>query len=282
MENLYEKNLIESILDGKTEAFEQLIRKHQRPVFALIRSIVSSREDAEELTQDVFVKVFQKLNTFKGNSSFSTWIFRIAYNTAISSTRKRRYDLTEPDEALWSTLADETVDEQLEQSENEAQWLRLERAVDQLSVEESVLIRLYYSEDKSMAELAEILQIGVENAKVKLHRTRRKIVHLSDVPYGFEQQMMRRIMQEKIRMERRAYRRGVLLVTLVSFVLIALLILVSRYVWGFDFFEAFLSVEVTHENRSLFYGTFWLGMLITILLGLDAWIRQKIQKSKKE
>lgn len=103
-----------------------------------------------------------------------------------------------------------------------------------------------------------------------------------DIPYGFEQRMMRRIIQEKKRMERRAYRRGVLLVTLVSFVLIALLILVSRYVWGFDFLEAFFSIEVTHENTSLFYGTFWLGMLITTLLGLDAWIRQKIQKSKKE
>lgn len=169
-------------------------------------------------------------------------------------------------------MADETVNEQLERSENEAQWLRLERAVDQLNVEESVLIRLYYTEDK------------INNQDDENDHALRKLLsdNTPDIPYGFEQRMMRRIIQEKKRMERRAYRRGILLVTFVSFVLIALLILVSRYVWGFDFLEAFFSIEVTHENTSLFYGIFWLGMLITILLGLDAWIRQKIQKSKKE
>lgn len=178
MVNQSEMDLIRSILDGKTAAFEQLVRRHQRPIFALIRQIVSCREDAEELTQDVFVKAFQKLNTFQGTSSFSTWIYRIAYNTAISATRKHRPEFPELDDNTWSNLADETVDEILDKTEDEEKLKRLEEAIEKLTVEERVLITLYYSEDKSMAEIASILHISAENSKIKLFRTRKKIVHL--------------------------------------------------------------------------------------------------------
>lgn len=178
MVNQSERDLIRSILDGKTSAFEQLVRRHQRPVFALIRQIVTCREDAEELTQDVFVKAFQKLNTFQGNSSFSTWIYRIAYNTAISATRKHRPEFPELDDKTWSNLADETVDELLDKTEDEEKLKRLEQAIEKLTMEERVMITLYYTEEKSMIEMASILQISTENAKIKLFRTRKKIVHL--------------------------------------------------------------------------------------------------------
>lgn len=87
-------------------------------------------------------------------------------------------------------MADETVNEQLERSENEARWLRLERAVDQLNVEESVLIRLYYTEDK------------INNQDDENDHALRKLLsdNTPDIPYGFEQRMMRQIIQEKKRM----------------------------------------------------------------------------------
>lgn len=173
-----EQELIQSILDGDTQAFSVLLKRHQRPIHALIRQIVPSREDAEELTQDVFVKAFRNLDSFKGGSSLSTWLYRIAWNTAVSATRKKRWVYPEFDEDQFANLPDETVDEVLEKENDEAQLQRLEKAIERLNPEERALINLYYTESKPMAEVAVILNLSPENAKVKLHRTRKKIVLL--------------------------------------------------------------------------------------------------------
>jgi len=178
MENLTEKDLIQSILDGNTQAFSVLLKRHQRPIHALIRQIVSNREDAEELTQDVFIKAFSKLDSFKGSSSLSTWLYRIAWNTAVSATRKKRLVYPEFNENQFADLPDETVDEVLEKENDEAQLQRLERAIERLQPEEKALITLYYNQNKPLTEVALILNLSPDNAKVKLHRTRKKIVLL--------------------------------------------------------------------------------------------------------
>ncbi len=178
MENLNEQDLIQSILDGNTQSFSVLLKRYQRPIHSLIRQIVSNREDAEELTQDVFIKAFRKLDTFKGGSSLSTWLYRIAWNTAISETRKKRLIYPEFDENQFANLPDDTVDEVLEKENDEAQLQRLEKAMDLLKPDEKALLTLHYTECKPLAEVALILNLSPENAKVKLHRTRKKIVLL--------------------------------------------------------------------------------------------------------
>jgi RNA polymerase sigma-70 factor, ECF subfamily len=178
MENLNEQDLIQSILNGNSQSFSVLLKRYQRPIHALIRQIVSNREDAEELTQDVFIKAFRKLESFKGGSSLSTWLYRIAWNTAISETRKKRLVYPEFDENQFANLPDETVDEVLEKENNEWQLQQLENAIDRLNPEEKALITLYYTESKPLSEVALILNLSADNAKVKLHRTRKKIVLL--------------------------------------------------------------------------------------------------------
>ena len=84
IESLY----IRRTLNGETAAFGQLVEQYSQRIFLLVLRIVRCREDAEELTQDVFLKAFRHLNTFKGDSSFSSWLYRIAFNTAISFVRK--------------------------------------------------------------------------------------------------------------------------------------------------------------------------------------------------
>jgi len=178
MENHNEQDLIRSILDGNTQSFSVLLKRYQRPIHALIRQIVANREDAEELTQDVFIKAFRKLDSFKGGSSLSTWLYRIAWNTAISKTRKKRLIYPEFDENQFANLPDETVDEVLEKENDEVQLQKLENAIDRLNPEEKALITLYYTESKPLTEVALILNLNADNAKVKLHRTRKKIVLL--------------------------------------------------------------------------------------------------------
>ena len=84
-----ELHIIAQILGGKTEAFSYFMDTYGQQVFTLIVRMVDSEEDAEELTQDTFMKAFSHLSSFCGHSSFSTWIYRIAYNTALSALRKR-------------------------------------------------------------------------------------------------------------------------------------------------------------------------------------------------
>ena len=169
-----EAHIIKEILNGKTEQYEYFLDRYGQQVFVLVDRIVSCQEDAEELTQDVFLKAFQQLSSFKAESSFSTWIYRIATNLAISAVRKKRNDVLRLDDSVFANLSDTQVDEALE-DESEEQMERLQQAMNQLEADERALITLYYLEEKPLAEVAFILGMTEGNAKVKLHRIRKKL-----------------------------------------------------------------------------------------------------------
>lgn len=169
-----ESHIIKEILNGKTELYEYFLGRYGQQVFVLVDRIVSCQEDAEELTQDVFLKAFQQLSSFKAESSFSTWIYRIATNLAISAVRKKRNDVLRLDDSVFANLSDTQVDEALE-DDSEEQMERLQQAMNQLEADERALITLYYLEEKPLAEVAFILGMTEGNAKVKLHRIRKKL-----------------------------------------------------------------------------------------------------------
>ena len=169
-----ESHIIKEILNGKTEQYEYFLDRYGQQVFVLVGRIVSCQEDAEELTQDVFLKAFQQLSSFKAESSFSTWIYRIATNLAISAVRKKRNDVLRLDDSVFANLSDTQVDEALE-DESEEQMERLQQAMNQLEADERALITLYHLEEKPLAEVAFILGMTEGNAKVKLHRIRKKL-----------------------------------------------------------------------------------------------------------
>jgi len=175
MNNQDEINYIERILAGETNLFSYFVNSYSNSIYSLIVRIVQINEDAEELTQDSFLKAFKKLDSFKGDCSFSTWLFRIAYNTAISATRKRKIVFPTVDEAMMESVPDEAIKTFFDPDENEIKLQKLEEAIAKLNVEEKTLITLFYTEDKSVAELARVLDLTPENVKVKLHRVRKKL-----------------------------------------------------------------------------------------------------------
>jgi RNA polymerase sigma-70 factor (ECF subfamily) len=120
------------------------------------------------------LKAFQQLSSFKAESSFSTWIYRIATNVAISAVRKMKNDTIRLDESVFFNLSESQVDEALE-DESEEQLQRLQRAMEKLEADERALITLYYMEEKPLTEVAFILGMTEGNAKVKLHRIRKKL-----------------------------------------------------------------------------------------------------------
>jgi RNA polymerase sigma-70 factor (ECF subfamily) len=169
-----ETHIIQEILNGKTERYEYFLDRYSQQVFVLIDRIVSCQEDAEELTQDVFLKAFQQLSSFKAESSFSTWIYRIATNTALSAVRKKKDDVVRLDDSVFANLSDTQVDDALE-DDSEEQLQRLSSAMQKLEADERALITLYYMEEKPLSEIAFIMGMKENNAKVKLHRIRKKL-----------------------------------------------------------------------------------------------------------
>jgi len=94
MNNKTEQRIIAQILAGKSDEFAYFLDTYGQQVFALIARMTDSDEDAEELTQDTFMKAYEHLHQFNGGSSFSTWLYRIAYNTTLSALRKRQVETT--------------------------------------------------------------------------------------------------------------------------------------------------------------------------------------------
>lgn len=169
-----ETHIIHKILNGETSLYEYFLDKYSQQVFVLIVRIVENQEDAEELTQDTFLKAFEHLSSFKAESSFSTWIYRIAYNTAISATRKKKQELFVADESILANLSEQQVDDALN-DESEERMERLNEALGKLSAEERALVSLFYYEERPMSDIALILGITEGNVKVKLHRIRKKL-----------------------------------------------------------------------------------------------------------
>lgn len=165
---------ITKIQTGETEHFAFLLERYSQPVFSLIIKIVGSREDAEELTQDVFMKAFRSLDSFQRNSSFSTWLYRIAYNTAISATRKRKNEWITIEESIVGEFDEEDGSSGVEDM-NEEQICCLEKALEQLPFDERTLILLFYMQNKSIEDIATIADLSISNVKTKLHRIRKKL-----------------------------------------------------------------------------------------------------------
>ena len=179
MKNLNDIACVELVLGGDTEAFAILVGRYSGKVFPLIERICGNREDAEELTQDAFVKAYEHLHKFRRESTFSTWIYRIAYNTAISHTRKRHFRMGEWQDERMKT--DELLflpEEGPEEKEEQLQ--RLEQALEALPPDDRALVLLYYHEDRPVGEIARITGLSESNVKTRLHRIRKRLGILYD------------------------------------------------------------------------------------------------------
>jgi RNA polymerase sigma-70 factor (ECF subfamily) len=172
---------IEQVLKGNLNAYTTLVEKYRRYVYILVKRTCSHPAEAEELTQDVFVKAYEHLRAFRGTAAFPTWLYRIAFNTAVSYARKKRRYGISIDNIDPRTYA---VSDQEEQNgreviiRREQIYIALERFLAALPVEEQMLISLFYKEGLSMEEVASISGLSLSNAKVRIHRIRKKLYML--------------------------------------------------------------------------------------------------------
>ncbi len=166
---------IRMILSGDTAAYRGLVEKHQDLVYTIVHRIISSAEEAEEVAQDVFVKAYNKLSDYKGEAKFSTWLYRIAYNTAVSHTRKKKIEFLAMDEEVIVNHSEEDVQQEVMGLSTEEQNKLIKKALAILPRTDSLMITLFYYHGKDIEEISEIVGLTQSNVKVKLFRIRKRL-----------------------------------------------------------------------------------------------------------
>ncbi|QJD94901.1 sigma-70 family RNA polymerase sigma factor [Mucilaginibacter robiniae] len=168
--------LITETLSGNQSAYADLVKRHQRFVFTLAMRFAKSREDAEEIAQDSFIKAYRSLQNFQGQSKFSTWLYSIVYTTAMTFLRKKKLDTSSiDDENNFIQLENQSGGFDNNSAENKSRSYYLNQAIEQLSADDALLITLFYKGEQSLEEIAATLGIEPNNVKVKLFRARQRL-----------------------------------------------------------------------------------------------------------
>jgi RNA polymerase sigma-70 factor (ECF subfamily) len=179
--SLDDDSLVRACRAGETEAFGALVRRYQGRLYPTILRLSGSSEDAEDILQDAFVRAYEKLAQFQGDSSFYTWIYRIAVNLALTGYRKKRVRaLSRGKNGRHGLLPDELVDESadadptigMERAERER---IVEDALSQLGPEHRAIVVLKDFDGHRYEEISAILNIPVGTVRSRLHRARHEL-----------------------------------------------------------------------------------------------------------
>src|SRR6267154_4459654 len=167
-----DRALVSRIMSGDKQAFRLLIKQHERLVAHMVSRLIDRDEDREELCQDVFLRVYEKISEFNFQSKLSTWIATIAYRHAINHLRKKKIeivDLPEDEKFAERFIADENPMETVEEGEMEALVMKM---IEKLPPQYKAVLTLYHLEDLNYAEIGEATGMPEGTVKNYLFRGR--------------------------------------------------------------------------------------------------------------
>jgi RNA polymerase sigma factor (sigma-70 family) len=165
-----EFELIDRILAGNQHAYSELVDRYKSYAFTLAYKILESRPEAEEATQDAFIKAFHHLKNFKRDAKFSTWLYRIVFNTSVSYKRKRKGHF----QSIENTIVEyaQEAEGMLERSDKKKY---LDQAMQRLNEADKLAITLFYLQEFSLEEIADITGMQANTVKVRIHRARQRL-----------------------------------------------------------------------------------------------------------
>jgi RNA polymerase sigma-70 factor (ECF subfamily) len=182
--NQDDQRLIAEVLAGRSAAFEELVRRYQDRLFNVASRVVDNADDAADVVQDVFVSAYQSLAGFKGESEFFTWLYRIAFNTAISFKRRKKAAVSldgrggsDPGIEPLDRSLDAAPDAGLERTEDERV---LADAIAKLSPEHRSVLVLKDIDGLKYEEIAETMGVPIGTVRSRLHRARLELRTLLD------------------------------------------------------------------------------------------------------
>ena len=160
---------------GDKAAFEQLVIRHQDLVFSLAYKLTGNREMANDVAQEAFIRAWKAIEKFRGDSTFSTLIYRITVNTAWSLRKKaKNHNTLNIDDTYEPIVIDEKKDPELVAINSDLSSVLI-NALDKIPIEQRIIVELKNIEGRSHKEIADYLDISVTAAKVRLHRAHQKL-----------------------------------------------------------------------------------------------------------
>jgi RNA polymerase sigma-70 factor (ECF subfamily) len=166
-----DQTLVSQVLQGDTQAFLRLIRKYERLVAHMVGRLVKHDGEREEICQDVFMRVYEKLGEFTFQSRLSTWIATIAYRYAINHLRKKKLDFTELDDVRVAGMMVETENPETVFSEQDSHEFVL-ALIDKLPPQYKTVLTLYHVEGMNYAEIGQVTEMPEGTVKSYLFRAR--------------------------------------------------------------------------------------------------------------
>lgn len=178
MLSVEEQDFIQKLLNPKTqnEAFQKLLSDYQKPLYHHIRNMVLNHDDADDVLQNTFVKVFQHLNNFKGESKLFSWMYRIATNEAITFINQRAKRNGNVSEAAQSAIVENLHADTF--FDGDAIQLKLQKAILQLPEKQQLVFKMKYFEEIKYEDMSEILNTSVGALKASYHHAVKKIEFL--------------------------------------------------------------------------------------------------------
>ncbi len=181
--NETDNSIIERILVGDKSGYRDLANRHKDYAFTVAYKIVSTRENAEEIAQDAFIKAFQALSSFNQDSKFTTWFYRIVFNEALMFKRKNRIQTEDIELSQSAQFIPTDTANELKISE---QRQYIQKALNHLSPDDVTMITLFYLKEQSLEEIAQVVGISAETVKVKLCRARKRLAETMNKMLGKE------------------------------------------------------------------------------------------------
>ncbi len=171
-----DESLIERIELGDDSAFELLVKRYQQKVFQTCIGFVHNEEDAADLTQEIFIRVYKRLHTFKGNSTFSTWIYRISMNMSLNFLRKQKvkhlFTRLDQGEVEQEIISEERTDQNILRRDEKK---KIARILQKLTAAQRNAFVLSHYQELSNQELADVLEITLKAAESLLYRARTRL-----------------------------------------------------------------------------------------------------------
>lgn len=185
LQNLPDADVVLHAQRGREDAFRELVRRYERPIFSLIYRMVRDRETAEDLSQDTFIKVLNHIDRYRPEFRLSSWLFKIANNVAIDHLRKRHLSTISIDGSPHAATAAEVEatsfdvrakqEDALEELEARELGGAIEQAIAKLRPEYRACIMLRHIDDRSYEEIATILDLPLGTVKTYIHRARHEL-----------------------------------------------------------------------------------------------------------
>lgn len=177
-----EQQWIKDVLSGNKQAYAHIINKYKNPLYATILRMTKNPQDAQDLVQEAFIKVYYQLGKYNGKGSFSSWLYRVAINHCMDEFRKKRYKMKQIEFSEDQVLNPNHPEVIFMKKEKNRQ---LEKIIGTLPEDERMIILLRYVNELSYSDIGELVQLPVSSVRNKLHRAKKKLRDISKQKGGY-------------------------------------------------------------------------------------------------